>query len=78
MRRMKKKSKKQDKNMITNLINSIVTEVIIGSLEFEESINQKKINNEKLTEAEYLFDNYFIKPSTLASFLLDFKKRRNR
>ena len=75
---MKKKSKKQDENMITNLINSMDTEVIIGSLEFEESINQKKINNEKLTEAEYLFDNYFIKPSTLASFLLDFKKRRNR
>ncbi len=78
MRRMKKKSKKQDENMITNLINSIDTEVIIRPLEFEESINQKKINNEKLTEAEYLFDTYFIKPSTLASFLLDFKKRRNK
>ena len=78
MRRMKKKSKKQDENMITNLINSMDTEVIIRPLEFEESVNQKKINNEKLTEAEYLFDTYFIKPSTLASFLLDFTKRRNR
>lgn len=39
MRWMKKKSKKQDENMITNLINSMDTEVIIGSLEFEESIN---------------------------------------
>ena len=78
MRWMKKKSKKQYENMITNLINSMDTEVIIRSLEFEESINQKKINNEKLTEAEYLFDTYFIKPSTLASILLDFKKRRNR
>ena len=78
MRRMKKKSKKQDENMIIDLINSFNTEVIIRPLEFEESINQKKINNEKLTEAEYFFDTYFIKPSTLASFLLDFTKRRNR
>ena len=39
MRWMKKKSKKQDENMITNLINSMDTEVIIGSLEFEVSIN---------------------------------------
>lgn len=69
MKRMKKKSKKQDENMITNLINSMYTEVIIRLLEFEESINQKKINNEKLIEAEYLFDTYFIKPSTLLKFL---------
>lgn len=78
MRCMEKEFKKQYENMITNLINSMDTEVIIRSLELEESINQKKINNEKLTEAEYLFDTYFIKPSTLVSFLLDFKKRRNR
>lgn len=69
MRWMKKESKKQDEYMISDLINSLDIEVLIRSLEFEESINIKKINNEKLTEAEYLFDTYFIKPSILLKFL---------
>ena len=49
MRWMKKESKKQDEYMISDLINSLDIEVLIRSLEFEESINIKKINKKIMT-----------------------------
>lgn len=47
-------------------------------LEYEKLIELKKKNNMKLTKEEYIFDTYFIKPSTLIKFILhDAKKQKD-
>lgn len=66
----------KDENMISYLFNSLDIEDLIRSLEFEESINLKKRNKEKLTEAEYFFDTYFIKPRFISKRFINLKKRK--
>lgn len=55
--------------MIEKLVNEInissFQEELINLLEYELKINEKKINKEDLTQDEYIFDTYFVKPSTI-------------
>lgn len=50
-----------------------VVELILDLLEYEKAINIKKINNEKLTEKEYIFDTFMVKPSTVVKHILNNK-----
>lgn len=56
--------------MIEKLIDEInIQDEITSLLEYELKINNKKINKEKLSREEYIFDTYSIKPSTLYRIL---------
>lgn len=43
---------------------------LIESLDYELKVNEKKIKGEPLTEEEFIFDTYFIKPSTMVNTIL--------
>lgn len=48
---------------------------IIDLLIFENIVLQKKINNQKLTQREQIFDNFVVSPSLILRELLELLKR---
>lgn len=44
---------------------------IIKMLGYEMKIKLKKINKEPLTEEEYIFDKYMVKPSTIIKDIIE-------
>lgn len=52
----------------------IITDDVINLLLFENTILQKKINNQNLTSKEKIFDTYIVSPSMI---LRDIIKRSN-
>ena len=44
-------------------------------LNYEMEINEKKIKGIPLTQDEFIFDTYFIKPSTIARTILKREKK---
>lgn len=53
----------------------IIFDDIIDLLIFENIVLQKKINNEKLTQREQMFDNFVVSPSLILRELLELLKR---
>lgn len=66
---MNKKNKIKD--LVENVSIDCLKDEIIDLLNLELQINEKKINNEELTNAEYLFDNYCVKPSFLLRHIMN-------
>lgn len=48
---------------------------LIDLLIFENIVLQKKINNQKLTQREQIFDNFVVSPSLILRELLELLKR---
>lgn len=55
--------------------NFIIFDDIIDLLIFENIVLQKKINNQKLTQREQIFDNFVVSPSLILRELLELLKR---
>lgn len=53
----------------------IIFDYIIDLLIFENIVLQKKINNQKLTQREQIFDNFVVSPSLILRELLELLKR---
>lgn len=53
----------------------IIFDDIINLLIFENIVLQKKINNQKLTQREQIFDNFVVSPSLILRELLELLKR---
>lgn len=53
----------------------IIFDHIIDLLIFENIVLQKKINNQKLTQREQIFDNFVVSPSLILRELLELLKR---
>jgi hypothetical protein len=53
----------------------IIFDDIIDLLIFENIVLQKKINNQKLTQREQIFDNFVVSPSLILRELLELLKR---
>lgn len=53
----------------------IIFDDIINLLIFENIVLQKKINNQKLTQRELIFDNFVVSPSLILRDLLELLKR---
>lgn len=53
----------------------IIFDDIIDLLIFENIVLQKKINNQKLTQRELIFDNFVVSPSLILRELLELLKR---
>lgn len=43
---------------------------IVELLDYESKINEKKLKGIPLTEDEFIFDTYFVKPSTIVKTIL--------
>lgn len=54
----------------------IIFDDIIDLLIFENIVLQKKINNQKLTQREQIFDNFVVSPSLILRVLLELLKRK--
>lgn len=55
----------------------IISNDIISLLLFENSILQKKINNENLTAKEQFFDSFIFSPSLILSHMIKLSNRRD-
>lgn len=65
---MSNKYKVED--LVDNISIDCFKDEIIDLLNLELQINEKKKNNDKLTNSEYFFDTYFVKPSFILRHIL--------
>ena len=65
------------KNKKTYKYDYINTDDIMNLLLFENSVLQKKINNENLTAKEQFFDSFVVSPSLILNHLIKLSNRRD-
>ena len=59
--------------MISEYIEELTSDFnneLVKLLDYEIKINEKKINGITLTEEEFIFDTYFVKPSTIIKTIM--------
>ena len=64
------KKNKKDKFFMTDLLTGIeIGSILCELLDYESKIDLKKKLGKKLTDKEYFFDTYMLKPSTIYRLL---------
>lgn len=65
------------KNKKINIEDFLSSSDIISLLLFENSVLQKKINNENLTPKEQIFDNFIFSPSSILRHMIKLSNRKD-